>query len=895
RRKGREIRCGDCRAGRATLALTFPAAFGSARHRCGTRGAARPSRGRGHRGQERAPLAGAERLGGPQRELPPQQMYVGVRRSALFLWLLAAAAWSPAVQGGTAAPRGRYPYAVSLQAGSLPRSHVCGGVLIDKQWVLTAAFCVQILLDFGNPAVNVGAYELQPTEVDVALQVRNFTEVFFHPRWNNRVDSGYNLALLLLDEPATNVTIPLLANGTLKFDDGQKLSTIGWGPFGAHFVKERPPQLQETELAFLKNDACQRGYNILSLQGVGGACGRVSILRQMVCAWGGNGVDACTGLCETGAPLLFVDPSASNISEADPSSDTVVGIASFYQRLCQADAPFVYIAVGMFTDWIAEVQQLKVVNGEEKFNNTEKAVVGVGTGVGGIIVIAALLFWRFRRQRSGHSRKCASLVLDIPAGDGCLLEEGGLLENDMSPFRGYWYSQLYGFFVLSKWKEGTVRVYENQVLGRGAFSIAKRGKWDDQDVAVRFSEVSRFEKEAQVLEQVRKLEHDNIVKIFGVNSSARTSKTFIVMELMNCSLRQVLQDPFCCMSLTYAQIVAVLFEVASGLAALHSLRPPVTHGDVKPGNILLSATRADGELKLVAKLADFDCSRQRSGDDVSSRLVGTCGYIAPELYWSAQDSQVSGEKVDVYALGAVMSDCVGGFAGNLRSRMWGQCPQELSELVEECMQEDANSRCCLGDVVSRLQSLLEEPRPWSNRRVKRKLSDLLEHAALGRPFLASDSNATAFTSCGMLYSDVIGIFAAIVQELKAAAVSTTASLEARQIVLEKEGEGYRARIVTACLSCSDAANNANGERVEVPGNSISLLGGFMWTMLGHQTSSSVQEETIGTAPKELTVLASRLRGWDWVSLEGKFHGDCDIVLSDLTGLQSMEWALRGVR
>lgn len=128
----------------------------------------------------------------------------------------------------------------------------------------------------------------------VYWQVRGFVEAVMHPQWDGHIESGYNIALVQLNESLINATVPLLANETATVDAGQEFSAIGWGPTDEGFFSMRPRKLQETELVFLVNDNCQAGYDDLYQQH-GSGCGKVMISQQMLCAWGGSGVDACRG------------------------------------------------------------------------------------------------------------------------------------------------------------------------------------------------------------------------------------------------------------------------------------------------------------------------------------------------------------------------------------------------------------------------------------------------------------------------------------------------------------------------------------------------------------------------------------------------------------------------
>ena len=87
-----------------------------------------------------------------------------------------------------------------------------------------------------------------------------------------------------------------------------------------------------------------------------------------------------------------------------------------------------------------------------------------------------------------------------------------------------------------------------------------------------------------------------------------------------------------------SSVLAYLAQAAEALTHLHSQSPPVIHGDVKPGNLIL--TRG-GRIKLV----DFGLS---SAPNMPRRRAGTPGYRAPELAAEGAPSRAS----DIYALAA---------------------------------------------------------------------------------------------------------------------------------------------------------------------------------------------------------------------------------------------------
>jgi len=87
-----------------------------------------------------------------------------------------------------------------------------------------------------------------------------------------------------------------------------------------------------------------------------------------------------------------------------------------------------------------------------------------------------------------------------------------------------------------------------------------------------------------------------------------------------------------------SSVLAYLSDAAEALTHLHSQSPPVIHGDVKPGNLILTK---GGRVKLV----DFGMS---SAPGALRRRSGTPGFRAPELAVHGGPSRAS----DVYALAA---------------------------------------------------------------------------------------------------------------------------------------------------------------------------------------------------------------------------------------------------
>ena len=154
---------------------------------------------------------------------------------------------------------------------------------------------------------------------------------------------------------------------------------------------------------------------------------------------------------------------------------------------------------------------------------------------------------------------------------------------------------------------------------------------------------------AEALKEARTvatLNHPNIVQVYAFGEDME--QPFIVMELVDGGrMDQLIAGG---KTLSETQALDIGADVAEGLAAANRLG--MTHGDVKPQNILL-------DREGVAKLIDFGLSRRFRGGKPGqrdTRVAGTPYYIAPEI---VQGHAVD-HRADMYSLGATLYHALAG-------------------------------------------------------------------------------------------------------------------------------------------------------------------------------------------------------------------------------------------
>ncbi|KAL2091018.1 hypothetical protein ACEWY4_013281 [Coilia grayii] len=234
------------------------------------------------------------------------------------------------VVGGEVAFPHSWPWQISLQYLSGGRyHHTCGGSLIERGWVMTAAHCVDRSRTW---RVVLGEHDLNSDSG--REQIISVSRVYIHSGWNSAsVANGYDIALLRLSSEATlnsYVQLATLPPSGQILPNANPCYITGWGltSTGGNLS----PQLKQALMPIVDHKTC-------SSSGWWGS----TVKDTMVCA-GGYAEAGCNG--DSGGPL--------NCSWG--GRYVVHGIASFVSGYgCDTyQKPTVFTRVSEYIDWMKQ-------------------------------------------------------------------------------------------------------------------------------------------------------------------------------------------------------------------------------------------------------------------------------------------------------------------------------------------------------------------------------------------------------------------------------------------------------------------------------------------------------------------------------------------------------------
>ena len=212
-------------------------------------------------------------------------------------------------------------------------------------------------------------------------------------------------------------------------------------------------------------------------------------------------------------------------------------------------------------------------------------------------------------------------------------------EFELGPHR-YSYEEL---------KKATKGFSNKELLGYGGFGKVYKGTLPKSKTQVAVKRVSHESKQGlrefvAEIASIGRLRHRNLIQLLGW--CRRRGDLLLVYDFMaNGSLDRFLFDEPKTI-LSWEQRIKIIKGVASALLYLHEgFEQVVIHRDIKASNVLL-----DSELN--GRLGDFGLARLHDhGSNMSTtRVVGTMGYLAPELPRTGKATTSS----DVFAFGALL-------------------------------------------------------------------------------------------------------------------------------------------------------------------------------------------------------------------------------------------------
>ncbi|XP_043276807.1 chymotrypsin-2-like isoform X2 [Venturia canescens] len=244
--------------------------------------------------------------------------------SVVFLGTVTNALPPKKIIGGQRAAPGEFPYQVSLR---IDGKHMCGGAIISKRHILTAAHCVVGVTTkpYTNIVVVTGSVKSRAGQTHVVKSV------MYNPLWvRGPVGIPNDIAIVQLardmhfDANQREVALPKLPT------PGGMMGTVtGWGYLapGALVTAEDLMKLQ------VKSISASECHSLFA--------GMAQIHPQQICSLGMPGRGFCQG--DSGGPFVV--------------NNQLVGIVSFNVP-CAKGLPDVYTSVYHFLDWIDKAIKL---------------------------------------------------------------------------------------------------------------------------------------------------------------------------------------------------------------------------------------------------------------------------------------------------------------------------------------------------------------------------------------------------------------------------------------------------------------------------------------------------------------------------------------------------------
>ncbi|XP_076820708.1 chymotrypsin-like elastase family member 2A [Clavelina lepadiformis] len=236
------------------------------------------------------------------------------------------------IVGGKKAKPNVWPWQVAIWSR---KDLVCGGTVISRGWVLTAAHCFLNLTTyefvFDNMELRFGSHSRNDIDDGVIVTPLLKRRVFIHPRYD-AMRKTYDVAMIQLDPVLlyNDVVAPACLPEFLPLSirTGDFCYVVGWGDTMGHGPSNIV--LKQLRVEVVANNVCKFAYFY-------------PLTQMILCAGGVRNEDTCSG--DSGGPLLC--------KSRDTQKWEIQGVISFGSSVCgKANAPTLFMQVSYFLPWI---------------------------------------------------------------------------------------------------------------------------------------------------------------------------------------------------------------------------------------------------------------------------------------------------------------------------------------------------------------------------------------------------------------------------------------------------------------------------------------------------------------------------------------------------------------
>lgn len=261
------------------------------------------------------------------KQLTRQSFFVSVACLCAFV-LPATSSAETRIVGGSSLTSHAYPWLLKIYVNIDGSTYSCGASLIDSEWVLTAAHCIE---SSSGSAVSGSAVTVwYGSHIESNMLSASVSNVYMHEDYSSYTQDN-DIALLKLSQPLTSVTtISPVEDGSSLNDAGVLATVAGWGTTSEG--GSSTTVANEVDVPVVSNTVCNswESYN-------------GQITDNMLCAgYEEGGKDACQG--DSGGPL-FVESSGEYRQ---------IGIVSWGRGCARAGYYGVYTDVERYEDWIED-------------------------------------------------------------------------------------------------------------------------------------------------------------------------------------------------------------------------------------------------------------------------------------------------------------------------------------------------------------------------------------------------------------------------------------------------------------------------------------------------------------------------------------------------------------